>query len=78
MLVERDVTGAAWIGAAGATAPGAVLPTLVEATSVPAVTPPVLAAQAVEAPVAAMVTLQKTALSMRTRKATTSFFGLRG
>jgi hypothetical protein len=71
MLEDRDVTGERCnAGGAGEALGVVVVP--------PADAPPVLAARALDAPVAAIVRLQKTALRMRNRKTTTSFVGLRG
>jgi hypothetical protein len=69
MLEECEVTGERCSGADAGEVLGVV---------VPADAPPVLAARALDAPVAAIVRLQKTALRMRNRKTTTSFVGLRG
>jgi hypothetical protein len=70
MLEDRDVTGKRCNAGGAGEALGVVVP--------PADAPPVLAARALDAPVAAIVRLQKTALRMRNRKTTTSFVGLRG
>jgi hypothetical protein len=71
MLEECEVTGERCSGADAGEVLGVVV-------VVPADAPPVLAARALDAPVAAIVRLQKTALRMRNRKTTTSFVGLRG
>jgi hypothetical protein len=74
MFVLRDVTGERCNGA-GAVVPFAVAVGAGGAAEAP---PVLLEASALEALPATIVRLQITALSVRNRKATTSFVGLRG